>query len=91
MSIPGVGAAVGLVMRGVGASLQLGMQLLSLPTRVIGIVGRTEVLLTRIEMLVGTVERAVGDLEADNARAQQLAEPKKVAAKKAPEPDPVLF
>ncbi|MGQ0467458.1 MAG: hypothetical protein ACT4QG_19345 [Sporichthyaceae bacterium] len=70
MHIPGPSAAVSLAMRGVGSSVAVGMQLLSLPTRAIGIVERTEVLLTRVEMLVGTVERVAEDTKAVVAGAK---------------------
>jgi len=63
MRIPGPSDVVSFAMRGVGSGLQVGMQLASLPTRAIGIVEHTEVLLARIEMLTSVVERVVEETQ----------------------------
>ncbi len=70
--IPGLNAVTGLAMRGIGSGLSVGMQLISLPTRVIGIVERTEDLLTRVEVVTRRIEHVSVDVESIAARANGI-------------------
>lgn len=72
MAIPGVSAVTGLAVRGIGNGLSVGLQLVSLPVRVIAIVERTESVLTAIEVVARRVEHVSVDVESLVGRANGI-------------------
>lgn len=72
MPIPGLSAATGLAVRGIGSGLSVTVQLITLPRRVVGIVERTEDLLTRVEVITRRIEHVSVDVETIAQRANSL-------------------
>lgn len=72
MPMPGINAVAGFAMRGIGAGLNATVQLVSLPTRVLGIVERTESVLTQVEVVVRRVDHVSLAVETLAERAGEI-------------------